>query len=343
MIQSYPIDVTASGAVHLGDAIVCDGFHFEALARVQTHIHEDHMEDFDSSKGFQKIFMSDATRRLLINEKNADLPIRDNLIALDPGVPYDVDGCRLTLQPSGHMLGAVQTCVELPNGTRLGYSGDLGWPCPEVIQVDALVLDSTYGTPQARREFSQGEVESRLLELVYRLLKRGPIDLIAHRGTLQRALQVLTGRIDCPILGSPFVRSEVAIYRQCGYCIDEITLVGSEQGQAAFSDGRYVRVYGKGDRVPTDRGRSSRITLSAFMAQADDPVLEYSDVAYRVALSDHADFESTLEYVQATGAKFVVTDNTRGGSGVRLALEIQDRLGIPARPSSNRASREWGA
>jgi putative mRNA 3-end processing factor len=205
------------------------------------------------------------------------------------------------------------------------------------------VVDSTYGSPDARREFSQGEVETRLLELIYRLLKRGPVDLIAHRGTLQRALQVLNGQIDCPVVGSSFVHSEVAIYRECGYCIDEITVVGSEQAKHALCHGRYLRVYGKGDRVPTDRGRSSRITLSAFMTRSDDPVLEYSDVAYRVALSDHADFEGTLDYVQATGAKFVVTDNTRGGNGVRLALEIQNRLGTPARPSSNKASREWGA
>jgi hypothetical protein len=81
---------------------------------VQPHIDEDHMEDFDSSKGFQKIFLSDETRRLLINEKNANLPIRDNIIALDPGVPFDVDGCQLSPLPSGHMLGAVQIWWNCP-------------------------------------------------------------------------------------------------------------------------------------------------------------------------------------------------------------------------------------
>jgi hypothetical protein len=59
------------------------------------------------------------------------------------------------------------------------------------------------------------------------------------------------------------------------------------------------------------------------MSRRDDPVLEYSDTAYRVALSDHADFEGTLEYISATGAKAVVTDNTRGGNAIALALEIQ--------------------
>ena len=310
---------------------------------VQTHIHEDHMEDFESSKGFQNIFMSEATRRLLINEKNADLPMRDNIIALEAGAPYDVDGCQLTLVPSDHMLGAVQTCVELPGGTRLGYSGDFSWPCQSVIQVDALVVDSTYGSPNSRREYTQADVETRLLELVFRLLKRGPVDLIAHRGTLQRALQVLTGKVDCPIVGSPNIKSEVGVYQECGYCIDDVLVANTENGKAALKNGRYVRVYGKGDRVPVDRGTSSRVTLSAFMTRPDDPVLEYSDTAYRIALSDHADFEGTLQYILATGAKSVVTDNTRGGNGVTLALEIQARLSIPAKPSSNKASKEWGS
>jgi putative mRNA 3-end processing factor len=57
----------------------------------------------------------------------------------------------------------------------------------------------------------------------------------------------------------------------------------------------------------------------------NDPVLEYSDRAYRVALSNHADFLGTLDYVLATRAKYVVTDNTRG-RGVELAQAISERL-----------------
>jgi len=122
-----------------------------------------------------------------------------------------------------------------------------------------------------------------------------------------------------------------------------VLVANTESGKAALKNGRYVRVYGKGDRVPVDRGTSSRVTLSAFMTRPDDPVLEYSDTAYRIALSDHADFEGTLQYILATGAKSVVTDNTRGGNGVTLALEIQAQLSIPAKPSSNKASKEWGS
>jgi hypothetical protein len=58
-------------------------------------------------------------------------------------------------------------------------------------------------------------------------------------------------------------------------------------------------------------------------------------------MSNHADFPGTLEYVEATGARYVVTDNARG-RGVELARAISQRLGIDARPSSADVHLEWG-
>ena len=77
------------------------------------------------------------------------------------------------------------------------------------------------------------------------------------------------------------------------------------------------------------------ITCSAYMVNTDHPLLQFSERAYRVALSNHADFEGTLAYVEATGAQRVVTDNTRS-HGVDLAIAINNRLpGVRAEPSTN--------
>jgi hypothetical protein len=97
-----------------------------------------------------------------------------------------------------------------------------------------------------------------------------------------------------------------------------------------------------GDQLPVEIGTGTTITLSAYMAKPNDPVMEYSERSFSVALSNHADFDGTLEYIRATGARYVVTDNTRGGHGVELAQEVTRRLGIPARPSTASTSREWG-
>lgn len=340
--MKYPVDVTMSGAVSLGRDVVCDGFLRAPKARVQTHIHSDHMRSFDSSKGYQEILLSESTRQLICLERNAELPYRSNIIALPNGEPYRIGTSTVTLLASGHMLGSVQVAVDLENGARVGYSGDFQWPLDPVIKVDALVVDSTYGSPDSIRRYSQGQCEAQFLELVLRQLARGPVHIIAHRGTLQRALQALSGEVDCSILGSSRLCAELEIYRKFGYAIGLVLTCESEEAKEVVLSGRFIRCYGTGDQRPADIVEGTTIKLSAFFARPDDPVTEYSERAYGVALSNHADFKGTLEYIRATGAEFVVTDNSRGGKGVKLAMEIQNRLSVEARPSSNFETKEWG-
>ena len=341
--MDYPIEVAMpSGAVLLGPDVVCDGFVREALARVQTHVHLDHMDGFETSKGCQQIITSEGTLCLLVEEYDADLPYRSNVRALKAFEAYQVGNSELSLIPSGHMLGAIQVIAELKNGMRLGYSGDFQWPLEDVIQVDALVLDSTYGSPRSVREFSQGECEEQFARLVNRLIASGPVHIKAHRGTLQRALQIISDEVGCPVIGSRRLSREVAVYRDFGYTIQPLVVHPSDEASLLLRDGRYVRVYGTGDQNPVDLRSGSKIVLSAYFTRPDAPVVEYSERAYGVAMSNHADFEGTLEYVRATNARFVVTDNTRKGKGYQLAEAIKQRLGVEARPSSGREIREWG-
>lgn len=336
------VDVTSSGAVLLGNDVVCDGFQRDRPVRVQTHVHDDHMHDFERSKGLQNLFMSEATRRLLIAEFNADLEYRENIIPVVHGETIDCDSVgRLTLLSSGHMLGAVQVALETPDGLRIGYSGDFHWPVDDVIQVDELVIDSTYGSEDSIREYTQGHAEARFLQLVYDKLNHGSVHVKAHRGTVQRALQILHGNIGVPIIASKRLCHEIAVYQQFGCAIGDLMLAASPEGREALKSKKYVRLYSKGDGDPVDLTEGAKIVLSAFMNKTTDPVIEYSERGYSVALSNHADFNGTLEYVLATGAKRVVTDNTRG-HGVELALAIKHRLGIDARTSTNLESHEWG-
>ena len=339
----YPIEVTMpSGAVSLGPDIVCDGFLSSAKVRVQTHIHLDHMDSFETSKGNQRIVSSEATRNLLIAEFNADLPYRSNVIPLRHSEPFEFDDTKVTLMPNGHMLGSVQVTAELPGGMRLGYSGDFQWPLEEVIQVDALVVDSTYGAPENIREFSQGECEEQFVGLLHSLVAVGPVIIKAHRGTLQRALQLINDEIGCPVIGTRRLSKELEVYRRFGYTIGPLVIDSSYEARELAKGERHVRVYGTGDHAPVDLGSASKVVLSAYFTRPDSPVVEYSARSFGVAMSNHADFLGTLEYVRATNAKFVVTDNTRGGKGYKLATEIRQRLGIQARPSSSAQNREWG-
>ena len=162
------IDVFGSGAVRLGTNVICDGFVEGYGFRVQTHVHDDHMAGFNTSKGRQDIYMSPETFALLNAFFDAEIPHRSNLHKIQRGIEYELpDNSKLTLLPSNHMLGSCQVALELTNNRRVGYSGDFGWPLDEVIQVDELVIDSTYGSPNSVRGYTQAEAEGCLLELVF--------------------------------------------------------------------------------------------------------------------------------------------------------------------------------
>lgn len=339
-MNALPVAVSPSGAIILGDKVVCDGFVYGFPYRVQTHIHVDHMSGFDSSKGYQDILVTPGTRELLIAEYDADLSYRSNIIAIPFGTSL-IDDLTITAYSSGHMLGAIQTAVDLPDGQRAGYSGDFQGHLREIINVDCLVVDSTYGGPECRRYYSQEEAGQRFVELVLRSIKRGSVQIKSHRGTLQRALELLDGITQYPVVASPRTCREAVVYEHFGYSIPRLFDSRSEDGRAILGSGRYIWVFRKGEVLSNDLSTTT-IILSAFMVSQHDPVLELSDRAYKIALSDHADFEETIEYVKATSARIVVTDNSRGGHAVELAMAIRERLGIEAFPSSSGTSRDWG-
>lgn len=333
------VDVYEDGAVSLGPSVVCDGYHDQRPFRVQTHIHDDHMANFDKSKGLQDLLMSKQTRALLIADQNADLEYRDNLIAVGAGAYELDDGSMLTLLPSGHMLGASQVLVELRDGRRCGYSGDFGWPLDDVIEVDELVVDSTYGSPTSVRQYTRGEAEACLLEVVCQRLRHGSVHIKAHRGTIERVLHILSGNIDVPILSSQRLLREVEVYREYGFAVGAVEVLDSALGRAALAERSYVRLYSKGDGYGNELTEGTTIECSAFMVPRDTPLLTFTDRAYRVALSNHADFEETLAFVAATGARRIVTDNTKN-HGIELAMAINMRLpGVYARPSTNAPNR----
>lgn len=338
--MNYP-DVTWSGAVCLGPKICCDGLCPSSAIRVQSHIHIDHLDQFDSSKGFQQILMSKPTLQLLNSERNADLPFRNNLIGLDYGSIYENGGLKVSLFPNGHMLGSVQVLAELEGGRRIGYSGDFQWPIDEIIEVESLVVDATYGSPEMVRRYSQGDCEEQFLRLVGQLLADGTVYIFANRGVLHRAIQLLYDNVNCPLVGSERLIKEIRVFRDFGYPMGEIVSDESNEGKEAIKDRRIIRFYGYGDMKPRDMEGRNVIKLTAYFSRQNNPITEYSSRAFGVALSDHADFEGTLEYIKSTGAKLVITDNTRGGKAYDLANAIVERLGIEARPSSNIRSRNF--
>lgn len=334
-------DVTGSGAVLLGPHVSCDGFHRDCPVRIQTHVHEDHLVGFNTSKGEQYIYCSHPTKAMLVAEQNADLEYRTNLTSVDYGEWHQHEDCRFSLLENGHMLGSAQVMVEYAPGYRIGYSGDFAGEPRDVIHVETLVLDATCGLPSLVRKYTQAEAEACLLECVRAASVHEPVYIRAHRGTLQRALTVLTGEIDVPMLGSSRLIREVAVYREWGQFAGEVVRVDTDEGTSVLSHGRYVRFYGAGDRWPVDTSAVTTIDLNARVP-SDRPWLAHSQRSHTIAFTNHADFQETIDYVANTGAKTVITDCTRSRHAAVLAHELASRLGIDAWASSSQRAYEWG-
>ena len=282
------INVSGSGAVMLDNVVACDGFINDYPIRVQTHVHDDHMYGFDSSKGRQNILMSEATLDLLIAEFNADIPYRSNFkpIPLNQTVP--LDNCEIRLLDSEHMLGSVQVEVTLADGLKCGYSGDFAWPLDNIIQVEQLVLDSTYGSTDSKRRFSQEEANYQFRILVVDRLRSGPVLVRAHRGTLQRAISCLDDAVRDPFIVNSRIFKELEVYKRHGYSLTSILEENTEEAQEALSGRRYIRLYETRDRFPSHTNDATSIVLSAYLSRLDNPVMEYTEQSYCVALSSHA-------------------------------------------------------
>jgi len=332
------VDVFESGAVRLGSNVVCDGFLEGYGFRIQTHIHDDHMAGFNTSKGRQDIFMSRGTFALLNAFFDAEIPYRSNFYKIQHGVEHELsDYSKLVLLPSNHMLGSCQVALELIDGRKVGYSGDFGWPLDEVIQVDELVIDSTYGSPNSIRGYTQAAAEECLMELVYERLRHGSIHIYAHRGTVERVLHIIEGNVNVPILASERLIQEVEVYQDQGIVLGNLDSLDSDEGRSAFRQRSYIRLYSKGDGFGNESIADTSIKCSAYMAthSSSSPLTRFSEKTFSVALSNHADFLETLEYIETSGARIVVTDNTRI-HGIELANAINERLhGVKARPSTN--------
>ncbi len=337
------VRVSAKGAVQLGEVVACGGFIDGCRVRVQTHVHSDHMNQFTTSKGYQDVLMTAPTRDLLIAEYNADLAYRENIKAINVAQPVQQDGCEILLLNNGHMLGSAQVAVTLPDGVRCGYSGDFSWPLESVIQVDELVVDTTYGSPDSVRQFKEEEADQQLAELVVSKLHSGPIFLSAHRGTLQRSLSTLDDCVNCPVIATPKTYKEIEVYRRWGYSLTQVISSDSAEAKLLRKGNRYIFVDGIKRGPPILPPHATSIILSAFRGSKERPLIEYSQSSYVISLSGHADYTGTVEYVRATGATTVLTDNTRGGHAVELALALQQELGIEAKPSEVQYHQEWGS
>ena len=343
MHEAHDVYVAHTKAVQLGPKVTCDGFDIDRPIRVQTHWHYDHLGGFGSSKRGELV-MNRWTVDLL-KEEHPDLEIRANVHVPDLGKLHEVSGATIKLESSSHCLGAVQVAVKLTDGKWVGYSGDFSYPIDNVIRVDELVVDATYGDPGTDRSYSQLEAEEALLERVRLALREGPIQILAHGGVTERALAVLHSAEvidDVPVLAGKRMCYAADVYRKASYPLPCVYHADSEKGLNIIRDGHYLRCWGHAQSMSNDSLPGTVFRLTKFAA--DEVMKQESDRLYRVGFSNHAGFDGTMKYVERTGARFVLTDGSRSSERKARALAdaITRELGIEARAATPQPTLQYG-
>lgn len=341
--------VRADGCVQLGPAVTCDGFSPNSPVRIQSHVHADHLKDFERSKGNQRyIICTQATHDLLCAEFDADLPWRRRQWMILPadGTYHhvaDLEVC-VGLFSAGHMIGSAVSAARYADGSHYVFTSDFAWPLHNLpVRPDVLVVDATYGDPANIRNYSPTDVVHRFQQVVQEQHSVGSIVVTGYRGRLQYALQLMADLFKGPYLVSRHVADTLQEYMSHqGFHVDTHKL-GTPTAQEIAKDGRFIALIEARDRTDLlSVQAANRIFLSAFMVPPEDPVRVLPNGVTRVALTDHADFLGTIELIKAIEPAALIADGTRGGNAEALAAFVEAELRIPSTSFAEPTSPAWG-
>jgi DNA ligase 1 len=262
-----------------------------------SHAHGDHIAPH------QEVIVSERTARLM----RARLPGSRIEHALPFGQRRSVRSVEVMLLPAGHIFGSAQ-CLVFAGDEALLYTGDFklrpgkSAEQAEWRHADTLVMETTFGLPRYRFPPTK-EVIDRMVAFCGETIDAGevPVLLGYSLGKAQEVLCALEGAGLTPMLHG-------SVY--------QITRIYEELGQSFCKYARYNRndVAGKVLICPPSANRSPmlekipRKRVAIISGWAVDPQAVYRyhvDAAF--PLSDHADYDDLLQYVELVQPNRVLT------------------------------------
>src|SRR6266478_5538196 len=311
-----------------------DPWEAKRLAFV-SHAHSDHIAPHE------EIIVSERTARLLERRMPGDRA--EHILPF--GEKRTVHGIDLMLLPAGHIFGSAQCFLSLGDDTLL-YTGDFklrpGKSAEQAQwrQADTLIMETTFGLPRYRFPPTE-QVIDQMVSFCREAIDAGNVAVLLgySLGKAQEILCSLDGAGLTPMLhGSVYQMTR--IYEQFGqsFC-------------------KYVRynpndVAGKVLICPPSANRSQmleriprkRVAMISGWAVDPNAVYRYQvDAAF--PLSDHADYDELIRYVELVQPRRVLTLHgfaaafardlrTRGVEAWALSDENQMELHLPAAGSA---------
>ncbi len=291
-----------------------------------SHAHSDHIA------AHEEIIVSERTSRLM----QARLPGERHEHVLPFGQPSLVRGLNVTLLPAGHIFGSAQFFLESDRGSLL-YTGDFklrpgrSAEATEWKQADTLIMETTYGRPRYRLPPTELVVQ-QIVAFCHETLEEGatPVLLGYSLGKAQEILSSLAEANLRPMLHGS-VHRMTRIYEQFGQAFCDY-----ERYDAKAVAGKVLICPPSANRSPMlERIKNKRVAMISGWAVEPNAIYRYR-VNAAFPLSDHADYDDLLRYVELVQPKRVLTLH---GFAAEFARDLRDR-GIEAAPLSAQSQLE---
>jgi DNA ligase-1 len=281
-----------------------------------SHAHSDHIAPHD------EIIVSERTARLM----QARMPGERHEHVLNFGEKTTVRGLDVTLIPAGHIFGSAQFLLENGDGSLL-YTGDFklrpgrSAEPAEWRHAETLIMETTFGLPRYRFPPTE-EVVGQIVAFCRDALDTGavPVLLGYSLGKAQEILCALSGAGLKPMLHGT---------------VHRMTRIYEHFGQSFCEYERYNanNVAGKVLICPPSTNRSrmlekipeKRVAMISGWAVEPSAIYRYQvDAAF--PLSDHADYNDLVRYVELVNPQRVLTLH---GFAAEFARDLRER-GIEA-------------
>ncbi len=295
-----------------------------------SHAHADHLPRDRN----MHVYASAATEKLMRIRG-----FKGDVTTLAFNKPIELDTCRVTLYPAGHILGSAMIGVECDEGHIL-YSGDYrnppspvseGFDCPDTV--DYFITEATFPLPiykwKPHEELFRG-IRDFALECLE--TDTTPVFLCYNLGKAQEvmhALAPLKKRVQ--IHGAGYKLSQV--YSEMGYDLG----VYESYNKDTVQEGRILVTPSSSVEQPMVRNiRRKKLAYVSGWA-AHESRRSQLTVDKLIPLSDHIDFFNLLDLCRKLNPKTVYLTHTPNPAVVQHYLEKE---GIHALPLNMEAHDE---
>ncbi|MEM7011810.1 MAG: ATP-dependent DNA ligase [Verrucomicrobiota bacterium] len=267
-----------------------------------SHAHADHVAPHKES-------ICSAITKTLVEKRFSS---RGELVGYEFGESFERDGFRQLLLPAGHILGSAQFYAErLSDGASLLYTGDFklrhgasSRPA-ESLEADTLIMETTYGLPRYRLPPSD-DVLDDLVRFLRESIEENQIPMVGAYalGKAQELLIAIGQR--APELNFVLHNSAAAmtkIYEELGHKTPPWTTLAKD----SQLEGKVVIAPPSAIRSQQLRRVKNRLTAMVSGWGIDSSAKYRYQVDEVFPLSDHADYDDLIRYVELVKPKRVLT------------------------------------